>query len=200
MRLLLAAVLLTLAAGTPVRAHQIESALEYLDGDLELSTRFSNGEPAAGAVVRLLQADGTPGEELGRTDASGQIRLDLNGVKDGRYDLQVDGGPGHRDYLEVPVQAGRVKLDEVVQSPIVLVVVGLLVNVQRRRNHPGMTPGTGSEALDRMVERLGGTADPKRATSTSSGSPRNSIRCPRISRPTTSRCGAAFPRCSFGVI
>ena len=24
-----------------------------------------------------------------------------------------------------------------------------------------MTPGTGSEALDRMVERLGGTADPK---------------------------------------
>ena len=25
-----------------------------------------------------------------------------------------------------------------------------------------MTPGTGSEALDRMVERIGGTADPKR--------------------------------------
>lgn len=25
-----------------------------------------------------------------------------------------------------------------------------------------MTPGTGSDALDRMVERLGGTADPKR--------------------------------------
>ena len=25
-----------------------------------------------------------------------------------------------------------------------------------------MTPGTGSEALDRMVDRLGGTADPKR--------------------------------------
>ena len=25
-----------------------------------------------------------------------------------------------------------------------------------------MTPGTGSEALDRMLERLGGTADPKR--------------------------------------
>lgn len=133
MRPFLAGVLLTIAAGQPLQAHQIESALEYLDGDLELSTRFSNGEPAAGAVVRLLQSDGTPGEELGRTDASGQIRLDLNGVKDGRYDLQVDGGPGHRDYLEVPVQAGRVKLDEVVQSPIVLVLVGLLVNVQRRR-------------------------------------------------------------------
>ena len=32
------------AAGiTPGQAHQIESALQYLDGDLELSTRFSNG-------------------------------------------------------------------------------------------------------------------------------------------------------------
>ena len=136
MRLLLAAVLLTVAAAPPLRAHQIESALHYLDGDLELSSRFSNGEPAAGAVIRLLQADGTPGEELGRTDAAGQIRLDLDGVKDGRYDLQVDGGPGHRDYLEVPIQAGRVNLDEVVQSPLVLVLVGLLVSVQRRRNHP----------------------------------------------------------------
>ena len=134
MRRLLAAVLLTVAAGQPVRAHQIESALQYLEGDLELSTRFSNGEPAAGAVVRLLRADGTPGEELGRTDASGQIRLNLDGVKDGLYDLQVDGGPGHRDYLEVPVQAGRVELDEVVQSPLALILVGLLVNVQRRRN------------------------------------------------------------------
>ena len=57
-------------------------------------------------------------------------------MKDGRYDLQVDGGPGHRDYLEVPIQAGKVNLDEVVQSPLVLVLVGLLVSVQRRRNHP----------------------------------------------------------------
>ena len=53
----------------------------------------------------------------------------------GRYDLQVDGGPGHRDYLEIPVQAGRVNLDEVVQSPLMLVLVGLLVNVRRRRTH-----------------------------------------------------------------
>ena len=45
-----------LAAGiaAPGQAHQIESALQYLDGDLELSTRFSNGEPASGAVVRLI--------------------------------------------------------------------------------------------------------------------------------------------------
>ena len=133
MRLLLAAALLATAAASPTQAHQIESALTYLEGDLELSSQFSNGEPAAAAVVRLLKADGSPGEELGRTDASGQIRLNLKTIKDGRYDLQVDGGPGHRDYLDIPVQAGRVNLDEVVQSPLMLVLVGLLVNVRRRR-------------------------------------------------------------------
>ena len=114
------------------RQHQIESALQYLDGDLELSTRFSNGEPASGAVVRLLNPDGTPGVELGRTDADGQVRLDLQAIEDGRYDLQVDGGPGHRDYLDIPVQQGRVRLDEVVQAPLTLMLVGLLVSVRRR--------------------------------------------------------------------
>jgi len=123
-----------LAAGiaSPGPAHQIESALQYLDGDLELSTRFSNGEPASGAVVRLLNPDGTPGVELGRTDADGQVRLDLQAIEDGRYDLQVDGGPGHRDYLDIPVQQGRVRLDEVVQAPLTLMLVGLLVSVRRR--------------------------------------------------------------------
>tara|TARA_X000000950_G_C13903634_1_gene655902 strand:- start:3227 stop:3673 length:447 start_codon:yes stop_codon:yes gene_type:complete len=123
-----------LAAGiaAPGQAHQIESALQYLDGDLELSTRFSNGEPASGAVVRLLNPDGTPGVELGRTDADGQVRLDLQAIEDGRYDLQVDGGPGHRDYLDIPVQQGRVRLDEVVQAPLTLMLVGLLVSVRRR--------------------------------------------------------------------
>ena len=123
-----------LAAGiaSPGPAHQIESALQYLDGDLELSTRFSNGEPASGAVVRLLNPDGTPGVELGRTDADGQVRLDLQAIEDGRYDLQVDGGPGHRDYLDIPVQQGRVRLDEVVQAPLTLMLVGSLVSVRRR--------------------------------------------------------------------
>ena len=36
----------------PAKAHQIESALNYLDGDLQLSSNFSNGEPTQGAVVR----------------------------------------------------------------------------------------------------------------------------------------------------
>ena len=61
----------------PAKAHQIESALHYLDGDLQLSSNFSNGEPTQGAVVRLLNADGTPGQELGRTDADGRLTLSL---------------------------------------------------------------------------------------------------------------------------
>ena len=118
----------------PVQAHQIESALIYLNGELELSSRFSNGEPTQGAVVRLLNADGSAGQELGRTDQSGRLTLDLDTVEDGIVDLQIDGGPGHRDYLEMPVQAGQVKLDQVVSLPLSLVLVGLLVSVRRRKD------------------------------------------------------------------
>ena len=116
----------------PAKAHQIESALHYLDGDLQLSSSFSNGEPTQGAVVRLLNADGTPGLELGHTDAEGRLSLDLSSVANGTVDLQVDGGPGHRDYLELPVREGEVNLNEVVIYPFSLVMVGLLVSVRRR--------------------------------------------------------------------
>ena len=122
------------AAMAPAKAHQIESALQYLDGDLQLSSSFSNGEPTQGAVVRLLNADGTPGQELGRTDADGRLSLDLSSVGNGTVDLQVDGGPGHRDYLELPVQDGEVDLNEVVMFPFSLVMVGLLVSVRRRND------------------------------------------------------------------
>ena len=118
----------------PAKAHQIESALQYLDGDLQLSSSFSNGEPTQGAVVRLLNADGTPGQELGRTDADGRLNLDLSSVGNGTVDLQVDGGPGHRDYLELPVQDGEVNLNEVVVLPFSVVMVGLLVSVRRRND------------------------------------------------------------------
>ena len=118
----------------PAKAHQIESALHYLDGDLKLSSSFSNGEPTQGAVVRLLNADGTPGQELGRTDADGRLSLDLSTVGNGTVDLQVDGGPGHRDYLELPVHNGTVNVNEVVMVPFSLVLVGLLVSVRRRND------------------------------------------------------------------
>ena len=134
LRYLAPLLLLGTVLALPARSHQIESALLYLDGDLELSSSFSNGEPTQDAVVRLLNPDGTPGEELGRTDASGKLTLDLSTLKDGRVDLQVDGGPGHRDYLELPIKAGQVQLDQVVSLPFSLVLVGLLVSVKRQND------------------------------------------------------------------
>ena len=132
--LLLLSSVLQSTALAPAKAHQIESALHYLDGDLQLSSSFSNGEPTQGAVVRLLNADGTPGQELGRTDADGRLSLDLSTVGNGTVDLQVDGGPGHRDYLELPVHDGTVNVNEVVMVPFSLVLVGLLVSVRRRND------------------------------------------------------------------
>lgn len=84
--------------------------------------------------MRLLNADGTPGQELGRTDADGRLSLDLSTVVNGTVDLQVDGGPGHRDYLELPVHDGAVNLNEVVVFPFSLVLVGLLGSVRRRND------------------------------------------------------------------
>ena len=98
-------------------SHGVESSLRYLDGQLELTSSFSTGEPVEGAMVRLLQADGSPGQELGRIDQDGRLRMTLPELSDGLVDLQVDGGPGHRDYLTLPLQRGKVNLDEVVMSP-----------------------------------------------------------------------------------
>ena len=134
LRQLATLLLLSPASLMPVQAHQIESALTYLDGTLELSSSFSNGEPTQGAVVRLLNADGSPGTELGRTDASGRLTLDLSGLDDGIVDLQVDGGPGHRDYLEMDVNDGVVNPDAVVSLPMGLMLIGLLVSVQGRND------------------------------------------------------------------
>ena len=116
---LMATTALGLALTQPMQAeaHGVESSLRYLDGQLELTSSFSTGEPVEGAVVRLLQADGTPGEELGRIDSDGRLQMTLPELSDGLVDLQVDGGPGHRDYLTLPLQQGRVNLDEVVMSP-----------------------------------------------------------------------------------
>ena len=135
-------------AGQPAQAHGIESSLRYLDGQLELSSSFSTGEPVEGAAVRLINADGTPGDELGEIGANGQLVLTLPDLVEGVLDLQVDGGPGHRDYLELPIRQGSVLLDEVVQTqtqnqstalspfawlgaPALLGLAGLMVKVRQ---------------------------------------------------------------------
>ena len=96
--------LLLLASAAPVHSHAIESSLERLSSltdQLVLDSRFGNGEPADDAVVRLVPPNGEP-IEVGRTDASGQLRFQLPSNATSAWELQVDRGPGHRDYLELP--------------------------------------------------------------------------------------------------
>ena len=100
----LSAAALLLASTAPVHSHAIESSLERLSSltdQLVLDSRFGNGEPAADAVVRLIPPGGTP-IEVGRTDASGQLRFRLPQNATATWEVQVDQGPGHRDYLELP--------------------------------------------------------------------------------------------------
>jgi nickel transport protein len=107
-----------LSAG-PTHAHGIESSLtrlESLSRTLVLQSHFSSGQPTADAVVRLMPPGGQP-LELGRTDSRGQLSFELPRNASGAWELQVDGGPGHRDYLEVPVQSGRAQLDQLSTHP-----------------------------------------------------------------------------------
>lgn len=94
------------------QAHAIESSLERLsqlsgslDAPYALESRFGTGEPASDAVVRLVPPAGPP-VEVGRTDAQGRLRFQLPSQVDADWTLQVDGGPGHRDYLELPAGPG----------------------------------------------------------------------------------------------
>jgi nickel transport protein len=112
LRALALALLLSPAAA---RAHGIESSvtrLQSLSDSLVLESRFSNGQPTSDALVRLVAPDGQS-VEVGRTNANGQLSFALPKQANGEWELQVDGGPGHRDYLEMPVQAGQAKLDQI---------------------------------------------------------------------------------------
>lgn len=115
----------------PVQAHGIETSLERLapltagsfaapatssggsssnagfsnsrqvpEDTLQLESRFSSGEPAQRAAVRLMPPQGEA-IEVGRTDARGQLRFQLPPGASADWELQVDAGPGHRDYLEI---------------------------------------------------------------------------------------------------
>jgi nickel transport protein len=91
----------------PASAHAIESSLErvaQLNDQLLLESRFGTGEPADAAVVRLIPPGGEP-IEVGQTDADGRLRFSLPSQATSDWEVQVDRGAGHRDYLEVPVAA-----------------------------------------------------------------------------------------------
>jgi nickel transport protein len=143
LRALVLALLLSPAAA---QAHGIESSLtrlESLTDSLVLESRFSNGEPTSDAVVRLVAPDGES-LELGRTNANGQLSFALPKQANGEWELQVDGGPGHRDYLEMPVQQGQAQLDKITQhshgsTPLgwlgALGATAMLLGLQRIRRH-----------------------------------------------------------------
>jgi hypothetical protein len=99
--LLSAAVVL---AGGQAMAHGLESSLERvadLNRTFALTSQFSTGVPAAGAAVTLVAPAGQT-VALGRTDVHGQLRFQLPQTVDGSWEVRVDQGPGHRDYLELP--------------------------------------------------------------------------------------------------
>lgn len=117
-----------LVTAGPSRAHGIESSLEALsrlnqaslgaaDGagaatgrgasaasapQLRLASHFSSGLPAADAQVSLVPPGGGEGISVGRTDAAGQLTFALPGGIAPDWEVRVDAGPGHRDYLELP--------------------------------------------------------------------------------------------------
>ena len=118
-----------------------------------LESRFGNGQPAADAVVRLIPPGGQP-IELGRTDALGQLRFQVPQDATAHWEVQVDQGPGHRDYLELPgkVHSGRAPAGKPGSQPLQLsdglgVGLGLLglstiggVMAWRQRHRPDHSP------------------------------------------------------------
>jgi len=126
------------AAGS-VRAHAIESTLERLAGareTLELHSRFSSGLPAADATVSLVSPSGQT-LALGRTNADGELRFALPASVDASWELRVDRGPGHRDYLELPAgasaRAPAAGLPDLSWAGGVALLACTLVGARRRR-------------------------------------------------------------------
>lgn len=99
--LLAAGVVLLVPAG--VRAHGIQSSLERFGGlSAQLESSFSSGDPASDAEVRLVPPGGGAPISLGHTDSQGRLSFRLPPQASPEWEIQVDAGPGHRDYLEVP--------------------------------------------------------------------------------------------------
>jgi hypothetical protein len=133
-----------LASPHAARAHAIESSLvrlQALHDTLQLDIHFSSGMPVDGAVVRLVSPDGKQSLDLGLTDHRGALRFQLPSTARSNWEVQVDGGGGHRDYLELPVAATRApqarSAERGVELPWGLMVLGMVsggwVWIRRRR-------------------------------------------------------------------
>lgn len=153
---------LILASPPAVQAHGIESSLERLapltderafrssqpsSRDLQLESRFSTGVPASDALVRLVPPDGGDGITVGRTDDQGRLTFALPSAARPDWELQVDAGPGHRDYLELPSASAGPQARASRSLPLTrlpagaaplsaLAVLGLVIAVPRLRRRP----------------------------------------------------------------
>jgi nickel transport protein len=103
-----------LSAAGPAQAHAIETSLEAFRHNhvLLLQSSFSNGQPAQAALVTLVPPGGQP-IPVGRTNSNGQLSFVLPSDAHGEWDVQVDGGPGHRDYLSLPIHRGQADLSRI---------------------------------------------------------------------------------------
>ncbi len=104
-----AVVVPTALISDPASAHGIQSRLERISSLhggtrsewLEVESSFSSGIPASDAVVRLFPEGGGSPIELGHTGADGRFSFTLPPMARAGGEIQVDAGPGHRDYLEL---------------------------------------------------------------------------------------------------
>ena len=82
-------------------AHAVQTDVSSLlpSGAINLRTSFSSGEPLAHAPVRLESHDGSRRISLGETDADGRFAGELPALDSEAWDVVIDGGIGHRDYL-----------------------------------------------------------------------------------------------------
>ena len=106
------------AAAGSAQAHAIQTNLEAFRNNhvLLLQSNFGNGEPAQAALVSLVPPGGQP-IPVGRTNSKGQLSFALPRDAHGAWDVQVDGGPGHRDYLSLPVTKGHADLNRISDGP-----------------------------------------------------------------------------------
>ena len=109
----LAAATVVAATGS-AQAHAIETNLEAFRNNhvLLLQSSFGNGQPAQAALVTLVPPGGQP-IPVGRTNSKGQLSFALPSDANGEWDVQVDGGPGHRDYLSLPINKGQADLTRI---------------------------------------------------------------------------------------
>lgn len=122
MPLLLGGCTLALLVTPAVHAHGIESSLERLGSSTlsspyQLESKFSTGLPASDASVRMVSPTGEASVELGHTNGNGQLTFTLPSQAKADWEVQVDAGPGHRDYIELP---GTVPGDLHSQAPFPL--------------------------------------------------------------------------------